>query len=188
MNLLASGVHEPAAVIDVIDCSGHMSLGGKKDASYIANLFLPWFRKMDPRHELIDLVYFDGASNVQKAGKVLSKFYPHVTYLHGAEHVVSLFFNDIFAMEPFHMLFNFHNKVSQLFVITFCSDNTCSYLFVLFTCFLLCQVRMIFQGVRHAPTAMFAHESRRHNNSLPWFCYPIRMQNGWRSNCIAAYY
>ena len=26
---------------------------------------------------------------------------------------------------------------------------------------------MIFQGVRHAPTAIFAHESRRHNND----CY-----------------
>ena len=129
MNLLASGVHEPAAVIDVIviDCSGHMSLGGKKDASYIANLFLPWFRKVYPRHELIDLVYFDGASNLQEAGEVLSKFYPRVTCLHGAEHVVSLFFNDIFAMEPFHMLFNFHNKVSQLFVITYVSGNTSSY-------------------------------------------------------------
>ena len=33
---------------------------------YIANLFIPYFEKMDPTKELIDLVYFDGASNLQK--------------------------------------------------------------------------------------------------------------------------
>lgn len=123
MNLLASGIYEPAAVIDVIDCSGHMSAGGKKDASYIASLFLVWFRKFDPKHELIDLVYFDGASNVQLAGEILAKFYPRVTCLHGAEHVVSLVFNDIFQMPPFKMLLKFHNRVRKYCIDVYLSHH-----------------------------------------------------------------
>ena len=113
MNLLCSGVHNHAAVLDVVDCSGHMSKGGKKDASYIAQLFLPHMKKLDPGKNLIDLVYFDGASNVQKAGNILSKHYPRVTVLHGGEHVVSLYFSDLFKMEQFKSLIAFHSRVSS---------------------------------------------------------------------------
>ncbi len=47
-----------------------------------------------------DLLLFDGASNVQNAAKLVSITYPRITVVHGAEHVVSLFFKDIFTKMP----------------------------------------------------------------------------------------
>ena len=44
----------------------------------------------------VDLVYFDGASNVQKAGDILKVNYPRMTVCHGSENVVALFFSDVF--------------------------------------------------------------------------------------------
>ncbi len=37
---------------------------------------------------------FDGASNVQNTAKLASITYPRITVVHGAEHVVPLFFKD----------------------------------------------------------------------------------------------
>ena len=62
---------------------------------YIAGLFLEHLKELDPKKELVDAVYFDGASNVQRAGNILSIHYKKITVLHGAEHVVSLFFSDV---------------------------------------------------------------------------------------------
>ncbi len=44
--------------------------GGKKDALYIANLFDQKVMEYNPLKTCIDVFYFDGASNVQKAGEV----------------------------------------------------------------------------------------------------------------------
>jgi hypothetical protein len=41
------------------------------------------------------IFWFDGASNVQKAGRILQAKFPRSYTLHGGEHVVSLFFSDI---------------------------------------------------------------------------------------------
>ena len=56
-------------------------------------------------------MYFDGASNVQKAGDILKVNYTRMTVCHCSEHVVALFFSDVFnsltaidARE--HQLFN----------------------------------------------------------------------------------
>jgi hypothetical protein len=46
---------------------------------------------------VVDLLLFDGASNVQNATKLATITYHHITVVHGAEHVVSLFFKDIFT-------------------------------------------------------------------------------------------
>jgi hypothetical protein len=46
---------------------------------------------------IVDLVCFDGASNVQNAGKILRVFNPCVTVGHGAKHVASLFFSDVYT-------------------------------------------------------------------------------------------
>ena len=50
--------------------------------------------RLDPLKRDIDLFIVDGASNVQKAGAVVAVVFPQVTVLHGAEHVLALFFND----------------------------------------------------------------------------------------------
>jgi hypothetical protein len=49
VNILASGGHCYAATLQIADCTGQMTKGGKKDARYIANsLFLPHYQKLDP--------------------------------------------------------------------------------------------------------------------------------------------
>ena len=133
MNLLCAGVHNPCAVLDIADCSGHMSRGGKKDAAYIARLFLPIMRKLDPEKCLGDLLYFDGASNVQKAAEIISKHFPRCTVLHGGEHVVSLYFSDIFHLDQFKMLIKFHARVSvPRFHLSFCLMNVSHYFHISF--------------------------------------------------------
>ena len=41
---------------------------------------------------------FDGASNVQKAGAIISQHYPCAVVEHGAEHVVSLIVEKLMVM------------------------------------------------------------------------------------------
>ena len=92
INIMASGVHERSAVLDIVDTTEHLGNGGTKNAEYIAELFVPHINEIDPKQIFVDTVFFDGASNVQKAGRILAEKFPSITVLHGAEHVVSLFF------------------------------------------------------------------------------------------------
>jgi hypothetical protein len=95
------------ALPDTVDCTSKVAKGGKKDAKYIAGLLKPIIslieQTKDPNNQntdlqgVVDLVVFDGASNVQNASKLVSITYPCITVVHGAEHIVSLFFKDIFT-------------------------------------------------------------------------------------------
>lgn len=103
LNLMAAGVHNPQAVLDVVDCTERLQEGGKKDGEYVANLFLHHIQKLeyDKKKQVrgvVDLAFFDGASNMQKAGAIMAAKFPRITCIQGAEHVVSLFFNDIFKV------------------------------------------------------------------------------------------
>ncbi len=78
--------------------------GGEKDAKskYTAGILKPiisWIEETkDPNNQktdhrgVVDLMLFDSASNVQNAAKLASITYPRITVVHGADHVVSLFF------------------------------------------------------------------------------------------------
>lgn len=66
----------------------HLVEGGKKDATYVASLFDPWVAKLDPLSTRIDCVFFDGAANVQKAGRLLQAKYPRIHVLACAAHSV----------------------------------------------------------------------------------------------------
>jgi hypothetical protein len=77
-----------------------MEEGGKKDAQYIAGLFEGKVLEYDPQLLCTDVFYFDGASNVQKAGEILMAKFPHSFCFHGGEHVVSLFFLSIAKIKP----------------------------------------------------------------------------------------
>ena len=76
--------------------------GGKKDAYYIVALFKENMEllskgketELDLLKETADVFFFDGASNVQKAGRCLETYYPRAHILHGVEHVIALFFKD----------------------------------------------------------------------------------------------
>ena len=95
VNCLALCLDHPPTVLSIDDCTEHMASGGKKDAPYISHLFERHVEEYDPENKLVDLFYFDGASNVQKAGRLLVAKYPRAMCLHGGEHVISLFFSDL---------------------------------------------------------------------------------------------
>ena len=100
MNILAlNGTTVPMTVL-IHDCTKHMEEGGKKDAPYIAELFEGKVMEYDPQRLCTDVFYFDGASNVQKAGEVLMAKFPRSFCFHGGEHVVSLFFSSIAKINP----------------------------------------------------------------------------------------
>jgi hypothetical protein len=103
-----------------------MAEGGKKDAKYIVGLLKPIISRIDqtkdPNNQktehrgVVDLVLFDGASNVQNAAKLVSITYLRITVVHGAEHVVSLFFKDIFTKMPvFQCLSHFFKWCRNIF-------------------------------------------------------------------------
>ena len=95
VNVIASAFNVPVTVLGVKDCSEHLAKGGKKDASFIANEFLKYLEKHDPMKSRTDIVFFDGATNVQKAGHILEAHYPRISVEHGTEHCLALFFSDI---------------------------------------------------------------------------------------------
>jgi hypothetical protein len=100
MNILAlNGTTAPMAIL-IQDYTKHMEKGGKKDAQYNAKLFEGKVLEYDPQLLCTDVFYFDGASNVQKAGEILMAKFPRSFYLHGGEHVVSLFFLSIAKIKP----------------------------------------------------------------------------------------
>jgi hypothetical protein len=100
MNILAMSGVTPPITISIQDCSKHMADGGKKDALYIADMFEEKVIEYDPEKIYTDVFFFDGASNVQKAGEVLMARFPRTFCFHGGEHVVSLFFSSIAKIKP----------------------------------------------------------------------------------------
>ncbi len=68
------------ALLDIVDYTSEMAKGGKKDATYNAGLLKPIISQIeqtkDPNNQksdhrgVVDLVLFDGASNVQNAAKL----------------------------------------------------------------------------------------------------------------------
>ena len=136
INILASGVHRPVVVLEIVDCSDQASEGNKKDAEYISNMFSPHIERMEKDHpNSTDVLFFDGASNVQKAGAVIEVTYPRAVTLHGSEHVVSLFFGDVFAFPEFNALYQLAKRTYRGFG----------------------------SGARHQPYAIFQKYSKRHN-------------------------
>ena len=146
INVIGAGVHNPFALIDVVDCTEHCAAGGIKDATYIASLFIPVVKHLESEKDkygnaytgAVDLVLFDGARNVQNAGSILAQRYPRITCVHGAEHVVALACSDIFTKIPeYARLANFAKKL-----------------------------RNVFGSTRHSTTAMFKQHSKQHNRGI----------------------
>lgn len=136
INILASSVHLPVGCLRIVDCTGHLESDGRKDAGYIADLFLPHICEMENKEpKCTDLVIFDGASNVQKAGLLIEAKFPHITIIHGAEHVISLFFNDVFRLHEFDLLKRMNRLIYRYFG----------------------------SGSMHSPYAIFSKHSRDHN-------------------------
>ena len=89
LNILVSGKNIPVAVLELVGCQGHLAYGGTNNATFICNIFLDHFKRMDRHKSIIDVIMFDGASNVHLAGELLKIRYPKITVIRGVEHTVS---------------------------------------------------------------------------------------------------
>ena len=58
---------------------------------------------------------FDGASNVQLAGKLFKINYPNVSVMRGFEHTVSSFFNDASKIPFVNQMITAHKAIYNLF-------------------------------------------------------------------------
>ena len=63
----------PPIVAFISNCTQHLADDWKKDVRYIVELFNDYVAEFDPHNTDTDVFYFDGTSNVQKAGRVLAK-------------------------------------------------------------------------------------------------------------------
>ena len=82
-------MHNHNALLEIVDCTDHCAEVNKKDAQYIADTMKPHIIKIDPSKQCVDFVIFDGASNVQKGGKILEAYDPRITSL-STEHATML--------------------------------------------------------------------------------------------------
>ena len=99
INKIALSANMSPAVLEIHYCSQHTDKVENKDAPYIAAIYLHHLTVIDKKRNITDLIFFYGASNVNKAGKIIESKSPRVTCLHGAEYCVALFFTDLFKME-----------------------------------------------------------------------------------------
>jgi hypothetical protein len=67
INILAASPNNPSALLEIVDCTDQMASGGKKDASYLANLVRPCIgmieakantSKQQNHQAVVDLVQF----------------------------------------------------------------------------------------------------------------------------------
>ena len=58
---------------------------------------------------------FDGASNVQLAGRLLKANYQNLTVRRGVEHTVSLFFNDVSKIPIVNQMISAHKMIYNIF-------------------------------------------------------------------------
>ena len=79
-NVLASALNILSTFLVVVDRSRYLAGGGEKDVEYIATMFLPHMEELDHSHSHIDLFIVNGASNVQKAGRVVTAVFPWVLF------------------------------------------------------------------------------------------------------------
>ena len=72
-------------------------------------------KETDPDKKSIDIVMFDGASNVQLAGRLLKVNYPKLTVMRGVEHTMSLFFNDVSKITIANQMISAHKMIYNIF-------------------------------------------------------------------------
>ena len=120
INVLGMCADTPPLCVAIEDCSGHVSTGGKNDAVYIACLMEKIILPYDPDRSRSTLFLFDGARNVQKAGKILEVLFPRSYTLHGGEHATSLFFSDIARLAQIKVRLLYLLYVPFTYALTFC--------------------------------------------------------------------
>ncbi len=86
--------------MSICDCTNHMWEDGKNDATYIVEMFQEKVNVYDPDGRNTDVLFFNGASNMQKAGQILCQTFPRAYCFHGRKHGLSLFFSYLSKLKP----------------------------------------------------------------------------------------
>ena len=82
---------------------------------FICNILLDHFKIIGPHKSIIDVIMFDGASNVQLAGELLQILYPKITVMRGVEQTIYLFFNDVSKIPVVNQMIKAHKAIYNLF-------------------------------------------------------------------------
>ena len=86
-----------------------------KNVTFICNIFLDHFKRIDPHKSIIAVIMFDGASNAQFSGELLQIRYPKIIVMRGVEHTVSLFFNYVSKIPVVNRMISAHKEIYNLF-------------------------------------------------------------------------
>jgi hypothetical protein len=92
-------------------------------------------KEVDPQKTLFHLISFDGASNVQKAGRLINQHFPCCTVILSNEQIVSLVFENTFELRPMKKMCSFCKKVRIFSHVSL--DN-----FVTDICYLVAALRL----------------------------------------------
>ncbi len=84
LTLLAASPNNSSALLEIVDCTSQMAIGGKKDATYLASVVRPYITAIEAhantrrqKHQaVVDLVQYNGANNVQLSGRILARHHP----------------------------------------------------------------------------------------------------------------
>ena len=81
-------------------------------------------KEIDPAKKLIDIVMFDGVSNVQLSERIVKVHYPNLTIMIGVEHIVSLFFNDVSKISIINQMISTNNIIYNILVLVYIKSLT----------------------------------------------------------------
>ena len=115
LNTLFNGVHLPVYVANIKDCSQSLSEGETKNAEYIASICIKLIKELDHNGDMFDIAFFDGAANIQKAGKCLESIFPRMSTIHGCEHVTALFCGDLAKIPKIKCVITTYMKLYNVF-------------------------------------------------------------------------
>ena len=69
LNILSRGVHLPVSVQKIVEFTGHITGGHKKDSKFFEESFFDPINDLDPEKKLVDLHMFYGSSVCRKVQK-----------------------------------------------------------------------------------------------------------------------
>ena len=86
LNILDGWGYISVSAQNIVDCTGHITGGHKKDAKFIAEIFFDPMNNLDPEKKLVYLHRFYGFSVCRKSQKILNFVYPMLSCIVVADH------------------------------------------------------------------------------------------------------
>ena len=85
-----------------------------KYGSFVCFRFLDHMKNIDPNKYIIDIVMFNGASNVQLWGDLLKINNPKLTVIYWVEHNVAIYFNDVSKLPIVNQIIWSHKAIYNI--------------------------------------------------------------------------